>query len=243
MLRAVRTTLDGVTRPVLATARDAVTLATKRVGRLDQYVGTHRDRLDLDEARQPARARERLLLDPEPAARAQRAFSSPMPKRRKAAQEPGAACCADHAGWASEKFCLVCCNPRGQLLGVDQPGRECCGQGGRSGASPHSGGCAGGASGQVGNRRPGDPRSGGARYRDHPGRHRADHLCRGSGLCRQPAALLRGAQRGFADAGALSGDICRRERPHRRNRAKASARPCIERSTNRQPGRQGCARR
>ena len=55
MLRAVRTTLDGVTRPVLATARDAATLATERVGRLDQYVGTHRDRLDLDEARASAR--------------------------------------------------------------------------------------------------------------------------------------------------------------------------------------------
>lgn len=68
VLNDVRTTLDGVTRPVLATARDAATLATERVGRLDQYVRTHRNRVDFDEARQPARARELLLLDPDPAA-------------------------------------------------------------------------------------------------------------------------------------------------------------------------------
>lgn len=56
MLRAVRTMLDGVTRPVLATARDAVTLATKRVGRLDQYVGTHRA---ASTSAKPASLRER----------------------------------------------------------------------------------------------------------------------------------------------------------------------------------------
>ena len=68
VLRDVRTTLDGVMRPVLATARDAATLASDRVGRLGGYVRAHRDRVEFDEARQPARARELLLLDPDPAA-------------------------------------------------------------------------------------------------------------------------------------------------------------------------------
>lgn len=73
VLRDVRTTLDGMARPVLGTVRDAATLASERVGRLDQYVRAHRDRIDFDDARQPARARELLLVDPDPAALARAA--------------------------------------------------------------------------------------------------------------------------------------------------------------------------
>ncbi len=68
VLRDVRATLDGVMRPVLGTVRDAATLASERVGRLGDHVRAHRDRVEFDEFRQPARARELLLVDPDPVA-------------------------------------------------------------------------------------------------------------------------------------------------------------------------------
>jgi hypothetical protein len=65
--------VDGVVQDTLHTAttvvdRTVASLATTRIDRLDQFVHDHRDSVERDEAGQPARAHEVLLLDPDPAA-------------------------------------------------------------------------------------------------------------------------------------------------------------------------------
>ena len=61
-------TADAVRSPVAGVLRDAPALASARVQRLSDFVHANRASVEFDDADQPARAREVLLLDPDPPA-------------------------------------------------------------------------------------------------------------------------------------------------------------------------------
>ncbi|MEO5598903.1 MAG: S8 family serine peptidase [Novosphingobium sp.] len=63
----VGATLNDAVRPALGTLRDAATLASDRVSRLQTFVHRNRTSVEFDDADQPARAGEVLLLDPDAA--------------------------------------------------------------------------------------------------------------------------------------------------------------------------------
>jgi hypothetical protein len=59
--------VGDVTRPVTGALADTAQLAEARLTRLGDFVHAHRAAVEVDEAGQPARAHELLLLDPDPA--------------------------------------------------------------------------------------------------------------------------------------------------------------------------------
>ena len=64
----VQRTLDATAEVGRSIGQSVTTLATDRIDRLDRFVRTHRDSVEMDDAGAPARAHELLLLDPDPAA-------------------------------------------------------------------------------------------------------------------------------------------------------------------------------
>ena len=75
VLGRVSDTLDSTARPALNGLRDATNLATDSLERMANFVRANRATVEFDDAGQPSRARELLLLDPDPAAIARAAAS------------------------------------------------------------------------------------------------------------------------------------------------------------------------